>query len=104
MCGGLSGLFGGVIFALVTYATIQFITPEGFNRMLILIERILPDFKENMDSSVTSEDFRGMLGIVLLMSVGLSGLVGILGGLTSRWAWSPRKQKDSGLSSGENHD
>ncbi|HDP95376.1 MAG TPA: hypothetical protein ENN40_08470 [Candidatus Aminicenantes bacterium] len=104
LCGGLSGLLGGVIFALVTYMALHTISPEGFNRMLMLIEKILPNFGAEVDPWVTSDDFRGMLGIVLLMSVGLSGLVGILGGLIARWAWSPRKQKDSGLPSGEHHD
>lgn len=104
VCGGLSGLFGGVIFALFTHMILSTISPEGFSRMLTLIGKILPTFREEVDPWVTSEDFRGMLGIVLLMSVALSGLVGIVGGITARWAWSPRPRKESGRPTGEHHD
>ncbi|MDY0297174.1 MAG: hypothetical protein RB296_07645 [Acidobacteriota bacterium] len=104
LCGGLSGFFGGVLFALVTYTTLFFITPEGFNRILSLLEKILPNLQQEMDPIITGADFRGMLGIVLLMSTGLSGLVGILGGLTARWAWSPRDPDQPRTPAGADHD
>jgi len=104
LCGGLSGFFGGLIFALVTYVTLFFITPEGFERVLSLLQKLLPSLHEEMDTLNSGQDFRDMLRLVLLMSIGVSGLVGILGGLTARWAWSPPEAKQKDTPDKKSHD
>lgn len=98
LCGGLSGFLGGLIFAAATYLIMLFITPEAFNRILTLLNRLLPSLRDEMDPLTSAGDFRDMLGVVLSFAVGVSGLVGILGGLIARWAWTPVAKEASSFS------
>ena len=99
LCGGLSGLLGGIIFAGFTYLALQFVDPESFERLILLIQKFMPPLQDEINVILDAGNFHTMIGTVLVISIGVSSLVGILGGLISRWIYkpSPKGQNEEAL-------
>jgi hypothetical protein len=84
LAGGLSGLFGGLVFSITSAWVLLNIPMEKVEKIISLVSILFPNTQGETDEFFQGPQFRVLILIVLSAAVLISVLAGMVGGIIAR--------------------